>query len=180
MVSAACTAAAMAIVLVACSESTPGRALPTGVSFGTTTTTTLQTTISRGNEALDRVDPCALLNPAEIGQFGADPGTRHGGQSDRACDWDVPNGGGFQIVLRNSQSVGELVIKGGRVADHNVGNRKGKIVRDNVVRKSCMVSFEMTTWSRVDVIASARDTEGACDYSTRVATLIEPRLPKGG
>jgi hypothetical protein len=180
MVTAVSTAAAMAIGVAACSGKTPGQALPTGVSGGTTTTT-LQTTISRGNEALDRVDPCALLNAAELGQFGADPGIRKGSaQSARACDWRVPGNGGFQIVLRNSESLGEIVVQGGKVADHKVGNRQGKILRDNVITESCMVSFALTNWSRVDVIASARDTENACDYSVRVATQIEPRLPEGG
>ena len=60
-----------------------------------------------------------------------------------------------------------------------IGSRKAKLVKAPSTKSSCLVAIEVTSTSRVDVGASANASLAeACDAATKVATAIEPKLPK--
>ncbi|WP_447004706.1 hypothetical protein ACRAKI_34845 [Saccharothrix isguenensis] len=66
-----------------------------------------------------------------------------------------------------------------QISDLPLGGHKAKRVTAPASSSSCAVTIEITPSSRVDVIGSANASlDEACDAATKVATAIEPKLPK--
>ena len=64
-------------------------------------------------------------------------------------------------------------------SDTTVGSRKAKLVKKAFTSTACAVALEVSTTSRIDVVASSNSSlDKACDAATKVATAIEPKLPK--
>jgi hypothetical protein len=172
---------ALVIALAGCSAETPGEPNPTGTtgSVGSTTSTRPPTNTS-ARSSLGSVDPCGLLEAADVAAFGANPGRRRGGSSAPSCDWTVPGGkGGFSVDIHPDRNVDQIVVRRGRLTDQVVGTRQGKRLEEDDGPGACMVSIPITDTSRVDFQGTANtNTAKACEYATRVAELIEPKLPK--
>jgi hypothetical protein len=167
--------AASAVFAGACTEVAPGEALPSTVASPVSTTT------SGSPESLDVIDPCALLTVDEVHQFEANQGKPETLGGARKCQWLIPGGNGvFSADLRNSQGLKDIVVGYGTLSDRRIGNRTGKALKEAGGAGTCMIVIGITESSRVDVQGSYKaDTARACDLAMRVATLIEPRLPKG-
>jgi hypothetical protein len=166
--------AASAVFAGACTVVAPGEALPSTVESPVSTT--------RGNpQSLDVIDPCALLTADEVHQFGANQGIPKTLGGARTCKWSTPDGNGvFGTGLRNSQGLKDIVVGNGTLSDLRIGNRAGKALKEDGGAGTCMIVIGITESSRVDVQGLYKaDTARACDLAMRVATLIEPRLPKG-
>lgn len=170
------TMTALAVSVGACTEVAPGEALPTSDS-----TSTVSTTTSANPESLDVIDPCALLTTDEVHQFEANQGIPKTLGGARKCQWLIPGGNGvFSADLRNSQGLKDIVVGSGTLSDQRVGDHPGKALKEDGGTGTCMIVIGITESSRVDVLGSYKaDTAKACDLAMRVATLIEPRLPKG-
>ncbi|ATE56992.1 hypothetical protein CNX65_29960 [Actinosynnema pretiosum] len=66
----------------------------------------------------------------------------------------------------------------GVVTDIDVNGRPGKLVEKALTKFDCAVVLELTETSRVDVFASASVTNDSCSVAQRIATAIEPDLPR--
>jgi hypothetical protein len=67
----------------------------------------------------------------------------------------------------------------GKKSDISIGSRKARLVEAPSTKNSCLVAVEVAPMSRVDVITSSRtNLAEACETATKVATAVEPKLPK--
>ncbi|MGQ0838916.1 DUF3558 domain-containing protein [Actinokineospora sp.] len=175
------TATMLLVGVTSCSE-TAGQAIPQPESTTATRSTESAppgTTPSSPNE-LDKLDPCALLTAAEVAQFGAEVGERDDTTQSTGCQWTIRGQAVFSIALRAKQGLDDIVVDRGTVVDHRVGTRDGRKLEANDGPGACMISISITRSSRVDASSNARsDTAKACGFASKVAELIEPRLPKG-
>jgi hypothetical protein len=65
------------------------------------------------------------------------------------------------------------------ISDVPVGSHKAKRVTKPASSTSCAITIEVSSTSRVDVVASANASlDEACEAANKVATAIEPKLPK--
>jgi hypothetical protein len=180
--------AAVAIAATGCTNKATGQAVPTtGASNtpqSTANTESSAPTSSGGGsgQSLDSIDPCALLTSDEAGQLGASSGSPESSGGARSCTWQVRGGNGvFGIDLRSSQGLKDIVVALGTLSDQRVGSHNGKMLTADGGAGTCMVSIGISDSSRVDVQRLYKaDTAKACADATKVAGLIEPRLPKGG
>lgn len=170
--------AILAVGLVACSDQTGGD--PNPATSTTTKSTTSSTSTGGKQSALDAIDPCGLLSASDVARFGARPGKRNDIGGAIGCGWTVPGQGTFGIALRSKQSVDSIVVGKGRIVDQSVGSHQGKRLEEPDGVGACLVSIAVSDSSRVDVdgVATHTDNAKACDFATRVAELIEPKLPK--
>jgi hypothetical protein len=177
-------ALAIAGIVSGCTNNASGQAVPPATGSPGTSNSDGPTSTSSGQGGggnLDAVDPCSLLTAAEASQFQAGSGVPKQTSGARTCDWTIPDGRGtFGIDLRNSQGLKDIVEGGGTLTDQPVGSHQGKILKEADGPGACSVIIGVTDSSRVDVSSVANtDTAKACEYVTKVAALIEPRLPKG-
>lgn len=174
--------AALAVAATACSNESQGQPLPTSRSTTATGTEASTPATSDGaGESMKSLDPCTLLTLDEVNQFDADAGVPKNIGGARGCMWLIPDGRGlFSVNLRSGQGLQGIAVGIGKLSDQPVGSHKGKVLKEDGGRGTCMVAIGITESSRVDVLTGYKtDTATACDRATRVATMIEPRLPKG-
>jgi hypothetical protein len=97
-----------------------------------------------------------------------------------SCKWTIPGQGAFGLVLRAELGLNDIVVGSGTLTDESVAGRRAKRLAEASGPGGCMVAMQVGARSRVDVQVAARtDTAKACDIAARVATLVEPKLPKG-
>lgn len=66
-----------------------------------------------------------------------------------------------------------------QVSDVPLGSHKAKRITAPSSSSSCAVTVEISSSSRVDFVASANASlDQACEAATKVATAVEPKLPK--
>jgi hypothetical protein len=68
-----------------------------------------------------------------------------------------------------------------KASDISIGSHKARKVGapGGGTTSSCAVTIEITSKSRLDVVASANASQDeACDAATKLATAVEPKLPK--
>jgi hypothetical protein len=171
----------LVVGLTGCSQSLAGNATPRPTTVATDSEPTSRTSATStkptggSGTALEDINPCTdLLTEAEIRDLHAEPGVPSVRNS---CRWSVSEGPAFAIALRGDKGLDDITT--GTLSNESIGGRKAKRQVDDPGPGSCMVALEVGVNSRVDVVGVADiDTARACDYATRVATLIEPRLPK--
>lgn len=161
---------------VAAGCTTGGTATP-GTTGATTTEqasrTTTSTKTSNAGDVLADFDPCAVLesmatqlNLTEIEET-----------SDRECLAEYSSTASISLVKQPQLSIGEAV--GGEATDIPVGSHKARLVKTPTTTSSCMVTVEVTAKSRVDITSSTNASlDEACEAATKVATAVEPKLPK--
>ncbi|MFE9744589.1 DUF3558 family protein [Saccharothrix saharensis] len=148
---------------------------PTPGAGSTTTEKAVETTTSTkpsgGGDTLADFDACEALKSAaglQLTEVEAD------GQ---ACDAEFSATTSVTVKAQPSLKIDEAVGK--ELSDITVGSRKAKLVKAPSSESSCLVAIEVTATSRVDVGASANASQAeACEAATKVATAIEPKLPK--
>lgn len=155
---------------VGCSSAEPGEARA-GATGPTSTERPSETTTAVGDPLAD-FDSCEVLNSVaaqlNLTEVEAD------GQ---ACGAEFSATASVSIKAEPDLAIGEAV--GRTVSDISVGPRKGKLAEAPASSSSCLVAVEVTPTSRVDVAASAdASLQEACDAATKVATAIEPKLPR--
>jgi hypothetical protein len=152
---------------------TPG---PTGsTSTEQTSETATSTKPSSGGDALADFDPCAVLNSlaAELNL------TELEATDGRECLEFREYSSTVSISLVKQPELAIADAVGGETTDISVGSRNAKLVKTPTTKSSCMVAVEVTATSRVDITSSANASlDEACEAATKVATAIEPKLPK--
>ncbi|MFI9813020.1 DUF3558 family protein [Saccharothrix variisporea] len=173
------TIAAAALLLAGCTSKEPGD--PTARSTATTTAASGQSTTtskpSSGDNLLADYDPCDELNAiasqvslTEIEEDGRQECKARWGQTTTVV----------RVKAFPELGIGEIV--GGansKFTDLSIGSHKARKVTAPSSSTSCAVTVEVSAKSRVDVVASATSSQDeACDAAQKVATAIEPKLPK--
>ena len=155
--------------------STGGTATPgatTTTSTEATPGTTTGTKPSSGGDSLADFDTCEALKSVAAGlnltEIEADG---------KSCDAEVSATTSVTVKAQPSLKIDEAVGK--KVSDISVGARKAKLVEAPASDSSCLVAVEVTENSRVDFVGLANASLAeACDTATKVATAVEPKLPK--
>jgi hypothetical protein len=138
-----------------------------------TSKTTTSTKPSAGGDSLADFDPCAVLNSVAA-QLKLTEIEEEGGDT---CIANYSSTVSFSLAAHPELGIAETV--GGQPSDIAIGPRKAKLVKSPTTTASCLVAVEVTATSRVDVGASANASlDEACDAASKVATAIEPKLPK--
>lgn len=167
------------LVVSGCGGEVDGRAgpAPDATSGGRTGDTTEPTTASNDVGSLEDADPCTLLTRAEAeqvtGSLRDDPAREDAGTA-RGCGFNAKNGS-FSVDIRTNAGLASVNAPG-QVTDVPVGRHQAKRFVGNT--GSCVVAIGVTETSRVDVVLNASGGEGdPCEMATRIAELVEPRLP---
>lgn len=156
---------------------TDGTATPGPTTSATTeqtaTGTTATTKPSGGGDSLADFDSCEVLNSVAA-QLNL---TEVEEESRGACGAVASPGSGVTIKAQPELAIADAVGDG-KKSDISIGPRKARLVEAPGTNKSCLVAVEVGPTSRVDVVASSRSLETSCELVTKVATAIEPKLPK--
>ncbi|MFI9006997.1 hypothetical protein ACIGNX_07175 [Actinosynnema sp. NPDC053489] len=155
---------------------TGGTATP-GTTTVPTTGQPSRTTTSKpagGGDPLADFDPCPVLesvssqlNLSEIEKV-----------DEKECGAEYSPTVSFGLTKQPELAIGDAVGNG-KKSDISIGSRKAKRVEAPATKTSCLVAVEVGPTSRVDVIASSDNSlDAACEAATKVATAIEPKLPK--
>jgi Protein of unknown function (DUF3558) len=127
---------------------------------------------------LATIDPCSLVSPQDEVALGlGQRSTKTVGQV-RVCRWRHEG-----RTLRETFTVGVEMFEGWGLADLVAKNPKPGTIggRRSVTATqaggNCRVGLEVTESSRVDATAVGGDVGLACRLATRLAGVIEPRLP---
>lgn len=168
----------LAAVLVgasACNSATPGQASASTTTAGGQPEATSPSSPSGGGTSLPVDHACSLLSSSDLAQLGASTspteemvGTAH------ACDFSA--GVVAMIVgIRTNVGLNGFQANGGTVRDLTIGRHQAKQVVDNT--GSCVIGIGVTDSSRVDVTASGDGTSDPCPAATKLANIVEPKLP---
>lgn len=148
----------------------------TATSAPGTTSADTETTSPSTSESNDlaSVNPCSLLTKEEITALGVkrEPERDKIGTSD-ACKFR-PTGYSLIIGTRANLGLSQVQGSGGPVTDTTIGGRKAK---QSGASGSCLIAMEVTATSRVDIQATG-DPADLCDRASKVAGLVEPKLPR--
>lgn len=177
--------AATILGLGACSGTTPGTGSPAGADSATQLSDSNTTPSSDSGAKLASTQPCDLLSAGELSQLGV--GAQGKAATDagaRTCSWQHPagaGGAGYLIAadIRDHQGIKDIVTDGYSVTDHPVGRHQGRLLRDATGGDLCAIIIGVTDSSRVDVNANtdAGTVDASCQWTLRVAPLVEARLP---
>lgn len=152
---------------------TPGTTTSVATTTERTSKTTTSTKASTGGDALAEFDPCAALNSVAAGLNLTEIEPR----DDRECIAEYSSTVSIGLTKHPELAIADAV--GGEKTDIPIGSRKAKLVKTPTTSSSCLVAIEVTATSRVDVASSANASlDEACEAATKVATAVEPKLPK--
>ncbi|WP_106616998.1 DUF3558 family protein [Saccharothrix carnea] len=164
---------------VAAGCTTGGTATP-GPTTGTTSTeqtsksTTSSSKPSDGGESLADLDPCAVLESVKS-QLDLSNIEK---VDEKECGAEVSTTAYFGLTKQPELAIADAVGDG-KKTDVPIGSHKAKLVEAPAGKNSCLLTIEVAPTSRVDIIAVANASGAeACELATRVATAIEPKLPK--
>ncbi|MER5264430.1 hypothetical protein ABTZ99_20390 [Actinosynnema sp. NPDC002837] len=152
---------------------TPG---PTGATTTeqTSKATTSSSKPSGGGDSLADFDPCAVLEPL-MSQLNLSNLEK---VDEKECSAEYPSLGLTSVTKQPELAIADAVGDG-KKTDISIGSRKARVVEAPASKNSCLVAVEVGPTSRVDVFAVS-NTSGAeaCEVATKVATAVEPKLPK--
>ncbi|ONI82402.1 hypothetical protein ALI22I_40610 [Saccharothrix sp. ALI-22-I] len=167
--------AVLGAVVTGCT--TGGTATPGSTGSTTTDQASKTTTSAKPSDAGDSLadfDSCAALNSvaSQLNLSNIEE------VDEKECGADYSATVSFGLTKQPELAIGDAVGDG-KKSDISVGSHKAKLVEAPGSRTSCLVAVEVGPTSRVDVIASSNNSlEAACEAATKVATAIEPKLPK--
>ncbi|PSL55017.1 hypothetical protein B0I31_106541 [Saccharothrix carnea] len=97
---------------------------------------------------------------------------------EKECGAEVSTTAYFGLTKQPELAIADAVGDG-KKTDVPIGSHKAKLVEAPAGKNSCLLTIEVAPTSRVDIIAVANASGAeACELATRVATAIEPKLPK--
>lgn len=161
---------------VATGCTTGGTATP-GTTASTSTDRTSETTSTKpssGGSSLADFDTCEALNAVapQLGLTEIVP-------DDDECDAEFNATTSVKLTARPDQSIADVATTTGQLSDTKVGARKARLLKGSTTDESCLIAVEVGSKSRVDIAGSSNNSQAdSCDAVTKVATAIEPKLPK--
>ncbi|OKA11187.1 DUF3558 family protein [Amycolatopsis regifaucium] len=129
-----------------------------------------------------KLDPCALLGPAERSSAGVNVlGVPKEINGARACDWTVPATFGVTITVDERNGLADLEIARKTATKTKIGDRDAlKVADKKAADGTCAVLLGMGEKASVQIDVSNTDftdTPLACERAVTVAGLAEPKLP---
>lgn len=162
----------------ACSTSQPGNATP--ASAGGNPPVTSPSGSAPAQPSVASIDPCAVLKPADLTRFGTfengEPDTSSGV---RSCSWKlhVSQAGdpSYAVSVDVRDSAG---INDGPAGQSAEVNGRPAVQSPNLDAGDCTIRLKVSDSTRVDVGITGLNGGQACDVGSKVAYVVEPRLPK--
>lgn len=162
---------------VATGCTTGGTATPATTSQVTSAEQTSETTSTKpstGGGSLADFDTCEALN-AVASQLGLTEIEADG----QSCDAEFNATTSVTIKARPDQGLADVVATTGQLSDTRIGTRNAKLLKGSTTDESCLIAVEVSSKSRIDIAGSSNNSQAdSCDAVTKVATAIEPKLPK--
>jgi hypothetical protein len=185
----ACTIV-VGLALTGCSTSSPGSASSVTSSSSAPVDGTLSSSASAPSGAATTVgiDPCSLLDPSLLAQFGATKGptipTITGGS--RPCSYQTQTENAdepamlISVALRDTQGIDSVNDPGhGLTKGHLSSGRQAVEVPEG---GGCTLALAVGPSSRVDVVvtvSSQISDKQACTIAQKFADSVDSKLPKG-
>ncbi|CAL9668861.1 hypothetical protein SUDANB95_07344 [Actinosynnema sp. ALI-1.44] len=171
--------AVLGVVLAGCSEKqggTPTAGSDTPTTTGTSAKPTTTSSSGTGGD-LASFDVCAAMQAA-AGQFPLTEIEPDGKRQSCNAEWGTSATVG--VTAYPTLGVADFVPgPSSQFSDITVGSHKARKVTAPGSASSCAVTIEITSKSRVDVVAIANASQDeACDAAQKLAEAIEPKLPK--
>jgi len=163
------------LALAGCSSSTGGNA----------TFTPPTTTASQIAQQLKALDPCSVIPDSTASTLHLTMLGRHDLTSPVAwgCKWQaqaetVGTANVYTVLfsIYPDSDATDLNTQGQTVTQVSTNGRSGLKLDDG--NGSCTLTMKITDTSSAEIIASA-DESRACSIATDVASIVEPKLPKG-
>lgn len=171
---------ALGLMAAGCSNGetgTPAPATNTSTS-GTSEATTPASTSSSSGDPLATFDSCKALT-AIAGQFVL---TEIKEVDKQECGAEYGAKSGVSVSIKAWPDLAVKDVKGGpnaEFSDITIGSRKARLVKKAFSSSACAIAVEVSATSRVDFASSANvSLDDACDAATKIATAVEPTLPK--
>jgi hypothetical protein len=166
--------------LSACSPTSPGT--PTADTADTTSVSRASSTNSASaSNAVSSLNPCELLTADQATQLGL-PGT---GQPEkivkaRGCVWNASGLGSARVSLNNDLGLEDLNTASAKSPPEPLTIGSHQAIRFTSMARGCDLGLGIGEKSRAFIVVQLVDgtTEQACQLSTKIATFIEPKLPK--
>jgi hypothetical protein len=186
------TAATLAVLsagLIACTTDTNGQPSP-GVSEpaatrptlpgagGTATNPSRPSSTNPDDSPIKDTDPCTLLTPTETSELGVgEAKPLNASSGSRGCEWIASGQFAIHVKSYSTRGIKDVQATGEIKSLPTVGRHQAV---QSMYGTACAVSIEITKTSRVDASASADgDNAKSCQIATRLAQVIEPKLPGG-
>lgn len=178
------------LVLGGCSDAEPGLASPEGSqrSVGALAESSAPAATSSGSvsSGIDSVEPCSLLTDGELSEFAdyEDPESRFSAGA-RNCRWTpIREKAQQRLPLINLDARDNVGIDG--MPDLGTGLQRGRmdgsgreVVQTTRPDEGCIIGMAVGEAARVDVVVGTVETDKACDIASRIAEMIDPKLPMG-
>lgn len=144
--------------------------------------------------ALGGVQACDLLTADDAASIGVKDSGKDdaggGGTGTSRCTWTKPTEGGtggfaLSIVVRPEQGIDSFEVEPGNTRQEgDVAGRKAVMMKGDesgTSKGQCTIALAVGQTARVDVgVTAGTDTKLACDTANKIATIVEPKLPKDG
>jgi Protein of unknown function (DUF3558) len=178
----ACLVVAIGLVTVGCSQEEGGSPAPATSAQSSSSPAESSTSASSpspdSGNALTSFDSCEVLSSI-AGQFSLTEVEEVGNQE---CGAEYGAVEGVSVSIKAWPELSVKDATGGpnaELSDTTIGSRKAKLVKKAYSSSACIVAVEVTSTSRVDFLSSANvSLDKACDAATKIATAVEPTLPK--
>ncbi|MBP2339615.1 hypothetical protein JOF41_005793 [Saccharothrix coeruleofusca] len=157
-------------------QGNPSAASTTAVTGTSTNASIPSVSSTSGGTSLAGFDPCGPFNDV-AGRFGL---TEIEEADSTSCDAEYSKSVSIRLDVHLDSGIADYnLLPDAEPSDTQVGSRKAKLVKKTLSASSCAVAMEVTTSSRIDVVATANvSLDEACDAVTKVAAAVEPKLPK--
>ncbi|WP_218151700.1 DUF3558 domain-containing protein [Amycolatopsis arida] len=155
-----------------------GTARPTEQNPTTGSPTSASSPSAGGDTSAAGLDPCGLLDPAELAEFGTFSAGRPVNQGGaRGCDWIADRGPyaglGVGVDIRDAQGVDEVNDLGDGVQTGDINERPAA---QTSTLGACIIALSLGENARADVSVNAG--ERSCEIADKVAGIVEPKLPE--
>lgn len=171
-------------LLAGCSDSQQGTALPGPGAPSSGASASGTSAPAPGGGGTASLDPCALIGTADLAQYGKFTGPTKSdlGGGARGCGFLRERASAsderltVSVNVRDQQSIDTVNDSGGGKINGHQGDRKA--VQAPSPPNGCTLALAVGTTSRVDVAIVSTDPTKACDIASKVADIVEPKLPK--
>jgi hypothetical protein len=169
--------AVLGVVATGCTTggtATPGPTTGSTSAEQTSKATTSSSEPSGGGDSLADFDPCAVLESLKS-QLNLSNVEK---VDEKECGAEVSTTAYFGLTKQPELAIADAVGDG-KKTDIPIGSHKARVVEAPASKNSCLVTVEVGPTSRIDVIAVSNASGAeACELATKVATAVEPKLPK--
>ncbi|MCR3720540.1 MULTISPECIES: DUF3558 domain-containing protein [Prauserella salsuginis group] len=175
-----------AVAVTACSNSEGG--IPEADAGSSPARSSVVTSPSADDEtgpgtSLSDLDPCSLLNQADVRQFGpVEEAQREEEDLVDSCSWEPDRSqtsgerGTLGIVIRENAGLQDMNDLGMGVQRTEEDGRQYARVPDP---NGCGIAIGVTNNARVDILVTGADPDKACEMANTLAEVVEPKVPQG-